>query len=85
MKRQFYKSHSVWEHISEKEIGIFNIFQGIDDNLYYVQSYDVYRNGESNVFFDQKLELFAEIDPKIRTKGYETIEMAVLEFKKDFE
>jgi hypothetical protein len=68
----------------DNEIICYQIFQDIFTKLFYVQSKDNISNGSKFEFDKQTVELFVEIEPNVRGKGYNDIKEAIEKFDESF-
>ena len=79
----------MWEKTSEREATCFRCFKCLENGQYFVQSADFFQlpfaAENLNVSYAQLVELFIEEPIDERTRGFDNVEEAIENHKKEFE
>ena len=80
----------VWKN-EGNELIVYRIFRDVNEDFYYVQSKDYIQLGDQRSMLklvqdseNQMLQLFMEIDIKVRATGYKSIDLAINEFNNEW-
>ena len=81
-----YESVDVWKRVDEQMLARYRCFRSLENNKYYVQSFDYYRvpfDAAQIAFLDnQFLELMVEESPDKRSDGFDSLDEAIEKYFK---